>query len=48
MAKGITEIPVLVLVLVLIPVQLLFVLMLFSSLRPELKALEKETEVTLR
>lgn len=40
--KGLTETP------VLVPVQLLLLLMLFSSYRPELKAIEKETEVTLR
>lgn len=42
--KGPTETP----VQVLVPVQLLLLLMLFSSYRPELKAIEKETEVTLR
>lgn len=42
MAEGITETP------VLVPAQLLLVLMLFSSRRPELKAIEKDTEVTLR
>lgn len=49
-ANALTETPVQVsvLVLVLVPVQLLLLLMLFSSDRPELKAIEKETEVTLR
>lgn len=44
MAHGLSE----TVVLVLLPVQLLLLLMLFSSHRPELKAIEKETEVTLR